>query len=75
MKKAKNLKSIEGPMSSVYVRKDVHPSVRKEMAQLRQREKEEKEKPENVGVNIVYDWKRRVLLREGNVIDKFSHFF
>ena len=63
-------------MSSVYVMKDVHPAVRKEMARLRQREKDEKEKPENVGVTIVFDWKKRVLLREGSIIDKFSpHFF
>ena len=76
LRKAKNLKSIEGLMSSVYVKKDVHPAVRKEMARLRQREKDEKEKPENVGVTIVFDWKKRVLLREGSIIDKFSpHFF
>ena len=76
LRKAKNLKSIEGLVSSVYVKKDVHPAVRKEMARLRQREKDEKEKPENVGVTIVFDWKKRVLLREGSIIDKFSpHFF
>lgn len=51
LKKAKNLKSVEGPLSSVYVKKDVHPAVRKEMARLRQREKEERGKPENIGVN------------------------
>lgn len=75
LRKAKNLKSSDGVMSSVYVKKDVHPAVRKEMARLRRREKEEKEKPGNVGVTIVYDWKKRVLLREGSIIDKFSPNF
>ncbi|KAK4299453.1 hypothetical protein Pmani_028266 [Petrolisthes manimaculis] len=64
LKKARNLKSAQGLMASVYIKKDVHPAVRKEMARLRQREKEEKDKPENVGVNLVYDWKRRVLLKD-----------
>ena len=75
LRMAKNLKSIKGPLSSVYVKKDVHPAVRKEMARLRQREREEKEKPENVGASIVYDWKKRVLLRDGNIINKFSPYF
>ena len=75
LKKAKNLKSATGPFSTVYVRKDVHPAIRKETARLKTREREEKEKPENVGVEIRYDWKRRVLLRDGNVIDKFTPYF
>lgn len=75
LKNAKNLKSAVGALSTVYVKKDVHPAVRKEMARLRTRQREEKEKPQNVGVNITYDWKNRVLLRDGNVIDKFSPYF
>ena len=42
---------------------------------LRAREREEKEKPDNAGVNIVYDWKRRVLLRDGVIIDRYSPRF
>ena len=57
------------------MKKDQHPAIRKEAARLRAREKEEKEKPENVGADIVYDWKNRVLVRNGNVIDKFSPNF
>ena len=41
------------------------------MTRLRNREKEEKEKPENAGVNIEYDWRNRVLLRDGEVIDRY----
>jgi len=57
LQQAKNLKNADGPMSKVYMKKDLHPAVRKEMNRLRKREKEEKEKAENVGVNISYDCK------------------
>ena len=75
LRKAKNLKSLDEPLSSVYIKKDVHPAVRKENMRLRTREREEKEKPENAEVDISYDWRRRVLLRDGVVIDKFSPYF
>lgn len=50
LRKAKNLKPVQGLMSSVYVKKVVHPAVRKDVARLIQREKEEKEKLYNFGV-------------------------
>ena len=75
LKGAKNLKFSQGQLPTVYVKRDQHPAVRKETTRLCTREREEKEKPENAGVNIVYDWKNRVLLRNGNVIDKFSSNF
>lgn len=75
LEKAKNLKQAGGDYSRIYVKKDVHPAVRKEMARLRNREKEEKEKPENVGVNIYYDGKDRVLYRDGNIIDRYNPIF
>ena len=75
LRKAKNLKSLDEPLSSVYIKKDVHPAVRKENMRLRTREREEKEKPENAEVEISYDWRRRVLMRDGVVIDKFSPYF
>ena len=45
------------------------------MGRLRQREREEKTKPQNNGVQIVYDAKRRVLLRGDTVIDRFTPKF
>ena len=72
---AKNLKQAAGVMARVYMKKDVHPAVRKEQARLRTREREEKEKPANTGTNIRYDWKNRVLLRDDVVIDRFSPAF
>lgn len=44
LRKAKNLKNATQPASSVFIKKDVHPAVRKETARLRRREREEKEK-------------------------------
>lgn len=75
LEKAKNLKNAGNQMSRIYIRKDVHPAVRRENARLRKRERDEKEKPENIGVNIKYDWKERVLLRDGEIIDRFSPQF
>ena len=70
LKMAKQLKAANGPLSRVYIKKDVHPAVRQETARLWKREREEKEKPENMGINIKYDWKDQVL-----VIDRFSPSF
>ncbi len=62
-------------MARIYLKKDTHPAIRKEQARLRMREKEEKDKPCNAASNISYDWKNRVLLRDGVVIDRFSPKF
>ncbi|MPC81070.1 hypothetical protein E2C01_075670 [Portunus trituberculatus] len=72
---AKNLKNASGSLSTIYVKKDLHPAVRKEYARLRKNEREEREKPVNVGVNIIYDRKDRVLLRDGVIIDKYQPQF
>ena len=72
---AKNLKEAGAAMARIYLKKDTHPAIRKEQARLRMREKEEKEKPCNAASNISYDWKKRVLLRDGIVIDRFSPKF
>ena len=72
---AKNLKEAGSTMARIYLKKDTHPAIRKEQARLRKREKEEKEKPCNAASNISYDWKNRVLLRDGVVIDRFSPKF
>ena len=72
LEKAKNLKDKAAPFGTIYMKKDVHPAVRKELGRLRKREREEREKPENQGVNILYDHQRRVLLRDGEVIDRYA---
>ena len=72
---AKNLKNAGATYSQVYIKKDIHPVVRKEIGRLIKREKEEREKAENVTANIEYDRKNRVLLRNGIVIDRFTPKF
>ena len=72
---ARNLKDAQGPLSSVYMKKDMHPAVRKEYAHLRKKEQEEREKSTNVGATITYDRRNRVLLCNGVIIDKYSPQF
>ena len=72
---AKELKNAGGAFARVYIKKDTHPAVRKEVGRLRQREREEKNKAENQGVSIVYDAKQRILTRDGTIIDRFTPTF
>lgn len=72
---SKKLKHPGDAYKKVYIKKDIHPVVRKEIGRLRKREKDEKDKPDNAGVNIVYDNKNRVLLRDNVVIDRFTPQF
>ena len=74
LENAKNLKDVAG-CAKVYIKKDLHPTVRYEQNRLRKREKEEKAKSENTHCTISYDYKRRVLLRNNQVIDRFCPSF
>lgn len=65
----KNLKKKGGDFTRIYERKDVHQETRREMTRLRTRENEERQKPDNQGVEIAYDWQWQVLLCDG-VIDR-----
>ena len=68
----KALKSAGEAFRRVYVKKDLHPAVRREWKRLRDAETEEREKPENQGVDIRLDFRKRVLLRDNVVIDKWK---
>jgi hypothetical protein len=76
---AKNLKTSTDDNAStlkkIYINKDVHPAWRKEHNRLRKVVKEEKEKTENAAVEILYDPKKRVVTRDGLIIDKFTPHF
>lgn len=56
---AKHLKTSGERYSKIYVKKDVHPGVRKEWRRLREAEEREKERPENAGCNIRLNTKER----------------
>lgn len=72
----KKLKTAGDNYTGIYVKKDVHPSVRKEWKRLRDAEAREKERPENVGCVIRLDTRQRKLYRDDDVIDCWnSQFF
>ena len=74
MTHAKNLKE-EAGYSQIYIKKDIHPCVRKETERIMKKVKEEKQKPGNTGVDIKFDWKNRVIIRDGVIIDRFRPSF
>ena len=59
----------------MYIKKDIHPVVRKEIGRLRKKAKDEKAKAENVGATIVFDAKNRTVTRNGVIIDRFTPKF
>ena len=69
---AKRLKEAGDIYKRIFIKKDTHPAVREEWKRLKEAEKREKEKPENIGCNIYIDYKARQLYRDGVVIDKFN---
>ena len=73
---SKKLKTAGENYRGIFVKKDVHPSVRREWKRLREAEAKEKERPENVGCVIRLDTRQRKLYRDDVVIDCWnSQFF
>lgn len=72
LERASQLKQVGGEFQKIYVKKDIHPSIRKEWKRLRDAEKREKERPENAGCVIRLDTRERKLYRDGEVIDSWS---
>ena len=73
---AKKLKDEPEPLKKVYVKKDMHPGVRRELNRLRQAERSERENPDNNGRDIQYDPVARTLSVDGVIVDRFrSSFF
>ena len=68
---ANELKRAGETYTRIYIKKDIHPAVRKEIGRLRKRAKEEEEKSDNTGAIIAFDPKNRVVTRNGVVIDRF----
>ncbi len=72
---AKTLKNAGGTFKHIYIRKDVHPMVQREFNRLRQVERAEKEKPENVGRNVRYDATNRAVYVDDKIVDQFKAQF
>ncbi|KAG0713455.1 Gamma-butyrobetaine dioxygenase [Chionoecetes opilio] len=75
LEKTNKLKQAGGEFSRIYIKKDVHPSIRAEWWRLRQVEKKEKERPENSGCVIRLDTRERKLYRDNVVIDEWKQQF
>ena len=76
LQKAKILKEKNQVYRTIYVKKDIHPAVRKEGKRLYDAERTEKERPDNQGAVIRFDTKERKLYRNDIVIDSWKpHHF
>ena len=72
---ANRLKSSGENYRRIYIKKDIHPSVRREWRRLREADATEKTRPENVGSNIRLDTRERKLYKNGLVIDSWNPHF
>ncbi len=72
LNKASKLKQASGELKKIYIKKDVHPSIRAEWRRLREAERKEMERPENAGCVIRLDALERKLYRDGVVIDAWN---
>ena len=69
------LKTAGAQLSKVYIKKDTHPGIRREMKRLRDTEKREREKPDNQGRTVTYDWKARCVKVDGIIVDSYRPSF
>ena len=72
LRKTSKLKEGGAAYQRIFIKKDVHPSVRNEWKRLREAENLEKNRPENVGCVIRLDPRERKLYRDDVVIDSWS---
>ena len=71
----RKLKEYSACYSRIFVKKDVHPSVKAEWKRLKDAEQTERDRPENVGCVIRLNVRERKLYRDNVVIDKWNPFF
>ena len=62
---------IKAVYKKVFSKNDEHPLVRQEWNRLRGVARKEREAPINVGCEIILDYKRRAVTRDGQVIEEF----
>ena len=72
---AKNLKSADGILKTVFVKKDMHPAIQKEIERLRYVARTERKKDCNQGKHVYFDWASRTVQVDGNIVDKFNAHF
>lgn len=72
---AKKLKGAKGVLGGIFIKKDIHPGVRREFKRLYDAEKAERAKPENQGRSVEYDKTQRTLSVDGIIVDQFQPSF
>ena len=74
LEKAKNLRGSNDTFKNIYVKKDVHPSVRAEWKRLHEVVQREKENPANIasGCQINFDIKERKVYKDSVIIDQWN---
>ena len=72
--RAKQLRNKIG-CSRIYIKKDLHYTVRNELNRLKRREMQEKCDPINEGEDIKFNWKERILTINDMIVDKFKPSF
>ena len=75
LQQSKQLKNATGDLSKIYVRKDTHPGILKEQKRLREVERREREKPENRGRTVRYNWRDRTVTVDNVIVDTFNASF
>lgn len=72
LEKAKVLKDKGDTYKMMYIKKDMHPAVKRELDRLYKAFRQEKEKPDNTGKNVEFDRQNRTISCDGVVIDRFK---
>ena len=67
---AKKLKTLGEAFSTIYIKKDLSYETRKEMTRLREVFKREKEKPENIGKNVFFNYRNMKVYVNDVIIDR-----
>ena len=75
LSKSSALNDMLPPLNKIYIKKDVHPRIRKEHKRLKEVVKAEKYKPENASLNVRYDYDSRVVMVGDTVVDGFTPNF
>ena len=72
LEKAKNLKTSTETYKRIFIKKDVHPSVRAEWKRLHEVVQREKERPENTDCNIILNFRERKVYKDSVMIDQWN---
>ena len=62
------------PFKRVFLKRDIHPDIRREEKRLYEVFKAERDKPQNADLDVVFDRKKRVVTVNGDEVDRFKLF-